>query len=208
MRGYEKDIPFAISLAVNLIAKKATADLRANLRDDGIHDRTGWARNHIAIWKFSTKKDPTAIVMSPDSIMKASAEGGQRRFPGLVPVVGDGGARATIMSVIRPDLKKNANVLERLLTQKARSPRGATRFIRRGNTVYERTGPATKRRRGTGPRLVLSGPLLPVFRIPRAGVTIRPVWRIERRIAIVQARWGLEIMAEAVGKAIKTSLPR
>jgi hypothetical protein len=206
MQGLERSIPFAISLGVNLIAKKAVAELKSHLRDDGIIQRTKWVENHISIWKVAKKTDPTAVVGSPDAIMATAAQegGGPRLWAGLVPVVGPHGARETKESVIRGDLKRNSPNAERLLAQRARSPRGATRFFRRGNTIYEKTGPATLRQRGTGSRMVLSGPVFPVFRVPKNGVHIPHRWQLQRRIAIVQERWGAEIMAEAIQRAIDT----
>ncbi len=203
-----KQLPFAISLGVNLIAKEAVQELRAHLNDDGITQRTNWIPKYIQQWKWAKKADPTAIVVSHDAIMATLAQegGGPRKHEGLVPVVGPGGARDPDKhAVIRGDLKKNANVLERLLKQEARSPRGALRFIRKGNTVYEKTGPATKRQRGTGSRMVLSGALVPIFRIPKAGVHLPHRWQLQRRIAIVQAQSGARLMAVAIQRAIDTA---
>lgn len=208
LRNFEKSIPFAMSLIANRLAKKAREELRANLAADGIktRDKGAWIKRQLEFDRhnWATKANPVATLTSPRGILGTAAqeEGGARRKPGLVPVVGEGGARETPTSPIKGYLRKNANTLERLLIQEARTPRGAKRFVRIKNTVYERTGPATKRLRGTGSRLVLSGPLVAVFRIPKAGVMIPHRWQLQRRLGIVQATFGADIAAKAIEETI------
>lgn len=216
MRGFEKSIPFALSKGVNAIASKAASELRAHLRADGLIPITGWMGKERAGIQFrpqdwarakGEKFTATLSIMSHVAAVAAQPGGGIRHWPGLVPVVGSGGAREREHGPLRPDLRKNNATLDRILAQKARTPRGALRFIRKGQTIYEKTGPATKRKRGTGSRLVLSGPLVAVFRIPRGPVKIPNRWKLQERVATVQRRWAVELMAEAVQYAIANYKP-
>lgn len=82
----KKQIPFAMSLAVNRVAERAKDELKKSLRKDFII-RTNWVEKGIQRTR-ATKRKPESTVGSRDGFMALHVTGGTKRKAG-----GDGGRK-------------------------------------------------------------------------------------------------------------------
>ena len=98
MKGFEKQIPFAMSKALNATARDAVEVTKARL-DDDFTIRSRWVQKGIRA-NFSNKRNLVATVGSVDEFMQDQATGGTRK-DGAVPMVGRGLPRPKITSPTR-----------------------------------------------------------------------------------------------------------
>lgn len=107
MQGFERNIPFAISVSLNRTADEAVKELKASA-DEDLTIRTPWVARGIRFQR-STKKDLIVRVGSVDEFMAGQVLGGKRQDdPGAskpseaIPMTGRGRPRSTEQSVTRP----------------------------------------------------------------------------------------------------------
>lgn len=206
LRDAPRQIPFAMSKALNNLALATRAELKWHMKQDGITLRTGWPISGIRVLNRATRTNLRVDVGSVDPMMQALAEGGDRPFRGLVPVIGPGGGRETFQGVMRSDLRKNQALgVEALLTQKTTiGTRTKMRFVRRANTIYDlQAGGFKIHKREKGKLIVLPG--TPVLRIPKASaVNIPRRWKYQERVAFSTAKNWERSVLEAVNYALST----
>ncbi len=209
LRDAPRQIPFAISYALNRLAFLARDDIRVNMEEDGINLRREWVRRGIRVLHKATKRDLQSDVGSIDPIMAAAAYGGDRPYPGLIPMVGPGLPRSSPDAVIGAKWRRDANLLERVLNQKSDQEFGKRRFII-GQGVYERYKPIDRTRKSKSRASVVfaSQPIRRIFTIPVGPVRIRSRWKFQERIdKSLAANWTDE-MENAVYRALETARPK
>jgi hypothetical protein len=193
LRGFERQLPYAMARALSDVAVAAQSELRGDLGKYVIL-RRAWVQRGIQI-KRASKTDPggpTAWVGTQDAVMAAMATGGVRPKTGrddpMVPTGGKGFPRATPKTVTGPKTWP-----ERLLETREKAT-GATAYFRdaRGNVV-KKTGPLVPRQRyHTGSK--------PLVRQARDGgrASIRVAWRNPQHAIQMRKRWPMEPSVRAV----------
>jgi hypothetical protein len=104
MKGFTKQIPFAVSVALNTTAKESVGFVRASLMDT-FTIRSKWVASGIT-FNPSSKRDLRVEIGSRQAYMEAQAVGGTKKpAKGKVvgiPQVGPGRVRRTIKTPTRP----------------------------------------------------------------------------------------------------------
>lgn len=192
MRGFERQIPFAIALALTRTAQDAQAVVKAHLGDE-FTIRTPWIAKGIRI-QAAKKADLAATVGSVDRFMEPQAVGGIKtalkgKMVG-VPMVGKGRPRPTIKAVTRPSKWPGA------LTKKANVFYGVAGYKPGTLGVWQRVTRKTEGGKVRGLRLLYA-------LVEKA--KILPHWPIKDQVEdVVRQRWAHNTIA-AMEHAIKTA---
>lgn len=104
MKGFVKQVPFALSRSLNMTAKAALPDLKKSVKHDLIV-RSPWVPKGIQM-RASTKTSLEASVGSVDDFMVKQVEGGTKQAQSgklAIPLVGQGRGRARKKSITAPD---------------------------------------------------------------------------------------------------------
>ena len=204
LRDAPRQIPFAISKAINTVAKSAWLGLRRNVRQDGIILRRQWVVNGIRVGPIATRGNLQRSVGSLDPVMAAAAVGDERPFRGLVPLVGPGRPRASKTSVLPSRFKASGDVVEKLLNLV--DPKTGTKTIfRHKDSLYQRVGSPQKRARGDATAKVRPRkPIIRVFSIPKGEVIIPKRWQYQKRIDLTLAQEWEQAVIQAVDFALSS----
>jgi hypothetical protein len=122
LKEFEDQIPYAISTAINDVAKKAQVDIRAHINESFTVRRKQWVDNSVKIKPFATKQNLQAtIAIDPaggrSDILSKFEYGGTKTSTtgGLVAIPGDDirpDRHKVIPSGKRPKNLKNAFILK------------------------------------------------------------------------------------------------
>lgn len=203
-------IPFTVSKALNNVAFATRNEIRKHIKDDGINLRRAWVVYGIRVLHKATRTDLAADVGSIDPIMAAASEGGDRPFPGLIPMVGPGMPRPSKDAVIAAKFRRSANLLEKVMDQKNDAEFGKRRFII-GDGIYERYKAKPRERyRSGGPAGKVTYALYPIrrlFTIPTGKVRIPSRWRYAARVATSLGIHWEQAVIQAVDYALRNQRP-
>lgn len=191
LHGFEKQIPFAISKALNSTARDAVTVLQARL-PEVFTIRTDWERRGLT-FNPSGKSDLRAEVGSRHEYMEAQAKGGSKKpHEGKlvgIPLVGRGLPRPTEKSVTRPSRWPGAMV------EKGRSFVGRP-FGGENEAVWQRVAKGRGKDRRAGLRLLY---------ILKPEVGIKARWPMKDTVdEIVRERWADHAIS-AIQEAIDTA---
>lgn len=189
-----KQIPFAMSKAINATAADSVTVLKSRL-DDDFTLRSGWIAKGIR-YDPSNKRKLVAIVGSVDRFMEQQAAGGERDAKGEhgqpVPLVGKGRARSKLEAVTRPSRWPGALAEER--DDVFIGPRRFSGDDREG--VWQRVMVGKGKSRRPGLRLLYT---------VADKVSIKPRWKLLPVVQeVVRERWA-DHAASAIQEALDTA---
>lgn len=204
--GFQKQIPFAISKALNETAKNATAYVRTDMQRTftirGSWETKGSRTNPGVSMNVSTKRNLTAEVGTGHAYMGAHIDGGQRDGDGLKAIPTDKGRGSTV----RPLRGSN----DRRKLPPGKWPKGLVkpggRFFMQdvGNFAGKKAGTYSGKNRGTRTekgktqaRFSPSKRTVVFQRLTKKRYPIQAVYVFDDQIKI-KARWPLQKQVEKV----------